>query len=212
MRTSLGSMVILAFFFFCFFVQSWGVNAWLPTIFVRQGFTLAKSFWFTLLIFAVVPFSQALAAWLQDKMQRKWALFAMSFASAMMFLIFGLALEFKWPIYIVVGSQIVRSLVTEGIVSILFTLSAELFPTPVRTFGVGIVNGIGRFGAFVGPLLLGFLLYFARPFTRSSMVSPLRSSLPPIIAVFVIKVDPRRRALEDIGPGTGQTKGVVAGH
>ena len=42
-----------------------------------------------------------------------------------------------------------------SIVRILYTLSAELFPTPVRTLGMGTVNGLGRLGAVLGPLFLG---------------------------------------------------------
>ena len=74
LRSVWAPMVVLALVYFCFFIQTWGINAWLPTIFVRQGFTLAKSFNYTLIILCVTPFSHLIAMWLQERINRKWAM------------------------------------------------------------------------------------------------------------------------------------------
>jgi putative MFS transporter len=191
--------LLLAFFFFCSFVQTFGLNAWLPTIFVRQGFRLTTSFGYTLMIFSVTPLSHIIAMWLQNRIDRKWALFLMTFFGTVFFVLFGLSFEFKWPIYVLIGSQVLQTLSAQGIVAILYTLSAELFPTPVRTVGMGIVNGVGRLGAVLGPFLLGVFLHFGTKISEVIYFFAVPLLVAAILALFAIKVDPRRRSLDQIG-------------
>jgi MFS transporter, putative metabolite:H+ symporter len=202
LRKAWGPILALAFFYFCFLIQTWGINAWLPTIFVRQGWTLVKSFSFTMIIFAVTPFSHVIAIWLHSRINRKWALFTMTLSGSMFFVVFGMALRYGWPVWAVVGAQVVQTLLLQGVISIFFTLCAELFPTPVRTFGIGFINALGRLGGVVGPFLLGLMLQLGVAISTIIYFMAMPLVVAAVLALFAIKFDSRRLALEEIcSPG-----------
>ncbi len=128
LRPVLGVTAAVSFFYFCYFIQSAGVFVWLPTIFVRQGFKLTTGFRYTLLIFCVTPFAHLLGGYLQNKMNRKWALFLMTIVGQVFFILFGLSFQYHWPVAVLVGSQMLQTLFTQGTTAILMTIGSELSP------------------------------------------------------------------------------------
>ncbi|MGA3128474.1 MAG: MFS transporter [Candidatus Korobacteraceae bacterium] len=207
-----GLMLMLSFFYFCSFIQTFGVTAWLPTIFVRQGFRLTTSFWYTLMIMAVTPFSHIIAMWLQNVLNRKWALFLMTTGGTIFFILFGLSFQYKWPVPVLVGSQILQTLSAQGVIAILFTLTSELFPNSVRTLGIGIVSGVGRFGAILGPLLMGIALKSGMKISQVIYVFAIPLFVAAVMTLFVIKVDTRERSLESIGEDGNKAMAVQGGN
>lgn len=191
-------MYVLALVYFCFYIENWGINAWLPTIFVRQGYTMARSFTFMLVIFTVVPFSHLFGTWFQDKIQRKWAIFWMVSAGTVLLVLFGMSLQYRWPVHVIVGIQLLQTLAVQGVMVILYTLTAELFSTPVRSLGIGSVQSMGRFGAVLGPFMLGLLLQFGTQMSHIIYFFAVPLLISSVLALFVIRFDPRQKALEQI--------------
>jgi putative MFS transporter len=198
LRSVWAPLVVLALVYFCFFIQTWGINAWLPTIFVRQGFTLSRSFTYTLIILCVTPFSHLIAMWLQEKISRKWAMFLMTLVGTTLFVLFGLSFQYKWPIQAIVSIQLLQTLTVQGVIAILYTLSAEMFPTPVRSLGIGFVQSLGRLGAVLGPLALGLFLKFGTEISQVIYFFAAPLLIAVILALFVIRFDPRKHTLEQI--------------
>jgi putative MFS transporter len=145
--------------------------------------------------------------WLQERIGRKWALFAMSGTAAIFLMLFGLSFQWKMPIQFIVGAQVISQLATSGVVSIMFTLSAELFPTSVRALAGGLINGVGRFGAVIGPYVLGFLLTKRLPISHILYFYAGPLVIAALVAVFTLRVDPRRKTLEEIGLAEGERQG-----
>ena len=192
------TIVVLGVFFFANWIQFMGFAAWLPSIFVRQGFTLTRSFNFTMIILAVTPFGQLFAMWLQERMSRKWAMLLLSAISTVSFIAVGLAFEMKFSIAVIVGAYVCYQFFSQGIIVILYTLGAELFPTSIRSIGMGLITAFARIGAILGPFILGVFLslgtsiheiiyYFASPLLIAA-----------ILAVIFIRVDPRQKTLEEL--------------
>lgn len=63
-----------------------------------------------------------------------------------------------------------------GCQSILYTLSAKYYPTEMRGSGVGAAVSVGRLGAFIGPLVAGYLLSIGQ-----SEIFVIASSIPMIL-------------------------------
>jgi len=196
-------MIAIAFLYFCYYLQNWGVYAWLPTIFVRHGYTLTKSFTFTLIILCMTPLAQLNGGLIQEKMNRKWALFFMTAVGTVFFLIFGLSFYYNWPIYVTVGAQMLQMLFAHGVIAIMYTLSAELFPTPVRNLGIGLVQAVGRTGAVVGPFTIGLLLKGDTTITHIIYYFAAPMVIATTIGLFIINFDPRQRTLEQISHDVG---------
>jgi putative MFS transporter len=198
LRVQLWSLIAVAVFYFANNIQNVGFSTWLPSIFMRQGFTLTRSFKFTAIILMVTPIGQVFAMWLEDKLPRKWAMLLLAGLSSAFFLVFGLSFEFKWPIEVIVGSNVVYQFFSQGIFVILYTLAAELVPTRIRSLGMGLVTAIGRIGSILGPFVLGLfsamgtaihqiIYYFAIPLLAAA-----------ILCLFLIRVDPRQKTLEQV--------------
>ena len=212
LRTVQVQMYVLAFVYFCFYIENWGINAWLPTIFVQQGYTLARSFTFTLVIFTVVPFSHLFGTWFQDKIQRKWAIFWMVSAGTVLLVLFGMSLQYRWPVHVIVGVQLLQTLAVQGVMVILYTLTTELFPTPVRSLGIGSVQSMGRFGAILGPFMLGLLLQFGTEISHIIYFFAAPLLVSAVLALFVIRFDPRQKTLEQINTEVEGEAVAAGGH
>lgn len=198
LRFFAAALIVLSLFQLANNVQVVGIGTWLPSIFVKQGFTLTKSFKFTMIVLAVTPLGQIFAMWLQDKMPRKWAIVLLSGVSALCFFGFGLSFEFKWPIAVVVAFNVAYQFFSGGVVPIATTLSVELFPTKVRCLGRGLYVASGRIGSVTGPLLLGIFLTLGTQIHQIIYYFTLPMAVAAVLVVIFIKVDPRRKTLEEV--------------
>ncbi len=76
--------------------------------------------------------------------------------------------------------------------------------------GLGIMNCIGRFGAILGPLVLGVLFKFGTAINEIIYYFAVPLVVAAIIAVFTVKIDPRKKTLEAISQETQKTAGARA--
>jgi len=198
LRLVLGSLIAVGFFYFANNIQNVGFSTWLPSIFVQQGFTLIRSFKFTTIILAVTPLGQIFAMWMQEKMPRKWAMLLLAAFSSAFFLAFGISFELKMPIAITVAANVGYQFFSQGIIVILYTLSSELFATPVRSLGMGLVTATGRIGSILGPFVVGVFLTFGTAIHQIIYWFAMPLLLAAILAIILIRVDPRQKTLEQI--------------
>jgi MFS family permease len=104
----------------------------------------------------------------------------------------------------------IQTLFTQGTVAICMTISSELFPTPARTLGLGIVNCVGRSGAILGPLILGFFFKFGTAINHIIYFFAVPLVAASIITLFTITIDPRKKTLEAITQEAEKTVGARA--
>ena len=139
----------------------YGIFLWLPSQFVRKGFSLQDALSFNLIIaLAQIPgyFS---AAWLVERLGRKltFALYlVLAGVGAYVFGQFALAARDVSQI-IVWGSVI--SFFNLGAWGVVYTYTPELYPTWLRGTGAGWAAACGRVFAFVAPFALPTLLTLA---------------------------------------------------
>jgi len=198
LRFVLLSIIVIGFFFFANNIQNTGFSTWLPSIFVRQGFTLLRSFRFTTIILVVTPIGQVFAMWLQDKLPRKWAMLLLAGISACCFFAFGLSFEYKLPIEATIAFNVGYQFFSQGVVVILYTLGAELFPTRVRSLGMGLVTAFGRIGSILGPFVLGVFLTFGTAIHQIIYYFTIPLVVAALFAVACIRIDSRQKALEQV--------------
>ena len=201
LRLSAVAIAMLGLFQLANNIQVVGFGTWLPSIFVRQGFTLTRSFTFTLIVLAVTPIGQMFGIWLQDKLPRKWAMLLLAAASALCFFGFGLSFEYQYPIAVIVACDVGYQFFSGGVVPIVSTLTAELVPTKVRGLGHGLVVASSRIGSISGPFILGFLLTLGTQIHQIIYYFALPLVLAAIVVVIFLKVDARQKPLEEVTGG-----------
>ena len=129
-----------------------GFVVWLPTFFVGQGESIARSTGFAMLMALGGPIGSALGALVADYLGRKLTIVTVSC------LAIGLSVAFVFS-----GTSLVMPVIgflltipIYLLVAVLFAIYIpELFPTALRLRGVGICNAVGRSASIIVPLSIG---------------------------------------------------------
>ena len=139
---------------FCVNFAYYGAFIWLPTLLVAQGFSLVKSFEYTLIITLAQLPGYAVSAWLVEKWGRRVTLAVFLAGSAVSAGLFGTAGDV--PSILVFGAMM--SFFNLGAWGALYAVTPELYPTRVRGTGAGWAAGFGRLASIVAPLCVPLLL------------------------------------------------------
>jgi putative MFS transporter len=139
---------------FCNGAKDVGLAVWLPSIFVKMGFSLVRSFAFTAAVSAAGALGNIVAGSLLDRIGRRPTLIAAYFSAALLMLAWG-------------NSASELTLVVLGCVTVffagavggpLFVYTSEVYPTRFRATGTGWAAACQRTGGIVAPLVLGIFL------------------------------------------------------
>jgi putative MFS transporter len=132
----------------------YGAFIWLPTLLVERGFSLVRSFEFTLyMTLAQLP-GYALSAWLIERWGRRPTLGAFLAGSAGAAVFFGAAGS---PGTILAAGMLL-SFFNLGAWGALYAATPEVYPTPLRATGAGWAAGFGRIASILAPLAVPPLL------------------------------------------------------
>ncbi|UKF30107.1 MFS transporter [Clavibacter phaseoli] len=175
---------------FCVNFAYYGAFIWLPTLLVAQGFSLVRSFEYTLLITLAQLPGYAVSAWLVERWGRRVTLAVFLAGSAVSAGLFGTADSVTT--ILVFGA--LMSFSNLGAWGALYAVTPELYPTRVRATGAGSAAGFGRLASIVAPLCVPPLLALggvALPFGVFATVFALAA------AAALTLPDLRGAALED---------------
>lgn len=135
---------------FCINLSYYGAFIWIPSLLVADGFTLVKSFQFTLIITLAQLPGYVAAAWLIEKWGRRATLSTFLAGSAVSAAMYGMA-DAEWQI-LVAGCLL--SFFNLGAWGALYAIGPELYPTDVRGTGTGAAAGFGRIASIIAPLIV----------------------------------------------------------
>lgn len=139
----------------------YGMFLWLPTVMVLKGFSLIKSFQYVLIITLAQLPGYFTAAYLIEKIGRKFVLVVYLLLTAASALWFGnAATEGN-----LIAAGICLSFFNLGAWGGMYAYTPELYPTTIRSTGVGFAAAFGRVGGVIGPYLVGVLVTAGTPLT-----------------------------------------------
>lgn len=132
----------------------YGMFLWLPSVMVIKGFSMIKSFGYVLIMTLAQLPGYFSAAWLIERVGRKFVLATYLLGTAVSALVFGSAETL--PMLLTFGALL--SFFNLGAWGALYAYSPEQYPTAIRATGSGMAAAVGRVGGIFGPLLVGSLL------------------------------------------------------
>ncbi|MTD31526.1 MFS transporter [Planomicrobium sp. YIM 101495] len=132
----------------------YGMFLWLPSVMVAKGFPLIQSFGYVLLMTLAQLPGYFIAAWLIERIGRKFVLVTFLLGTAFSALAFGNA----ETIMMLLISGAFLSFFNLGAWGALYAYSPEQYPTIIRGTGTGMAASFGRIGGIFGPLLVGVML------------------------------------------------------
>lgn len=132
----------------------YGAFTWIPSLLTAQGFSLIKSFEFTLIITLAQLPGYFVAAYLIERIGRRSTLAIFLAGSALAAILYGQAAA-DWQI---IGAGMMLSFFNLGAWGALYAIGPELYPTTVRGTGTGAAAGFGRIASIITPLLVPVFL------------------------------------------------------
>lgn len=135
---------------FCINLSYYGAFIWIPSLLVADGFTLVRSFTFTLIITLAQLPGYAAAAWLIEVWGRRITLAVFLVGSAFSAGAFGMV---DSEVTIIVAGCFL-SFFNLGAWGALYAIGPELYPTHIRGRGTGAAAGFGRIASIISPLIV----------------------------------------------------------
>jgi len=146
------AMLWIVWFFIA--LSYYGLFSWLPSIFVERGFDIVKTYGYTLLLAVASLPGYFSAAWLVEKWGRQRTLAVYLGASAVFTYVYAVADS----VGLILTGACLMSFFTLGAWASLYAYTPELYPTNIRTTGMGAASGMARIAGVAAPLIGGLLI------------------------------------------------------
>lgn len=184
--------VMLWILWFTVVFSYYGMFLWLPTVMVDKGFSLVQSFQYVLIMTLAQLPGYFTAAYFIEKFGRKFVLVTYLLFTAFSAIWFGYADS----VGMLLAAGISLSFFNLGAWGGLYAYSPELYPTRVRSTGVGLATSFGRVGGVIAPLLVGFMKGNGTPI-ETIFVMFFVTILVGVFAVLVLGKETKGRELAD---------------
>lgn len=172
----------------------YGIFTWLPSLLVKQGYSIVQSFEYVLvMILAQLP-GYIAAAWLVEKLGRKWTLAGFIGLCAVSAYFFGQANT----VTLIMFWGCLMSFFNLGAWGVLYTYTPEQYPTNIRAFGSGWASAIGRMGGIVAPLVVTQMMVQSNGFHHVFMMFTA-VLLAVSLVILVLGEETKGKTLESIG-------------
>lgn len=147
------STLMLWIVWFMVVFSYYGMFLWLPSVMVMKGFSMIQSFEYVLIMTLAQLPGYFTAAWIIEKVGRKFVLSLYLLGTAVSALTFG----FADTTAMLLVSGMFLSFFNLGAWGALYAYTPENYPTIIRGTGSGMAASVGRLGGIFGPLLVGGL-------------------------------------------------------
>ena len=159
----------------------YALNSWLTKLMAMSGHSLGSALNFVI-VFNVGAIVGAIGGgWLSDKFNIKYVLITFYLVGAVALTVMGFtrSTELLFVVVFIVGAS------TLGTQLIAYAYAGDFYPTPIRSTGVGFASGVGRIGAIIAPVLIGWLVSLALPLEQNFMVIALAGLIGALAVTFV---------------------------
>jgi len=180
--------------YFCNLLVIYGLTTWLPTLLVGAGISTVKSYGYTSLNHLGGSAGAVAIGWAMDRFGRKPGLVCSYALAAITVWLFGLLTQSPTGLYILGAAA---GFFVNGAQSAQHAVAGEIYPTFVRSTGVGWALTMGRFGAVCGPLLGGLLQSEGFSFSQYFAIFAVPSMLCATLVCFY-RVNVKGETLEAV--------------
>ena len=161
------AMIWVAFMTGLFMVYA--LSSWLTKLMAMAGYTLGSALNFVI-VFNVGAIAGAIfGGWLSDKVNIKRVLVAFYVVGAVALTAMGYtkSTELLFVVVFIVGAS------TLGTQLFAYAYAGDYYPAAIRSTGVGFASGVGRIGAIVAPVLIGWLVSLKLPLEQNFLAIAL---------------------------------------
>ncbi len=160
--------------FFMSFATLYFLTSWIPKLATASGLSVQLSIYAGTIFNLGAFFGIVLQGYLSSKFGLKRVIFCFLVFTALLMIVFGF---FNGSLSVLILLGLIGFGIQGGFVG-LYSVAAKLYPTKVRSTGVGWSIGIGRVGAIAGPIIGGILISLGLSMTFNFIIF----AIPTLIA------------------------------
>jgi putative MFS transporter len=179
----------------------YGFFNWIPSLLVDQGYSIADSFAFSIAIYLAQIPGYYSAAFIGEYLYRKWTIGVYLAGGAVAALLMSTAGN---PTTII-AFGVLLSFFMNGTYAAVYAYTPEVYPTAVRSTGMGAASAFGRVGGILAPIAIG-VTYGSIGFGGVFMMTTAVLAAG-VVAVIVFGLATASRTLEDISAEELGTRG-----
>ncbi len=182
--------VMLWILWFTVVFSYYGMFLWLPSVMVLKGFSMIKSFEYVLIMTLAQLPGYFSAAWLIERVGRKFVLIVYLSGTAISAYFFGQAESIGF----LMTSGILLSFFNLGAWGGLYAYTPEQYKSNIRGTGAGMAASFGRIGGILGPFLVGSLV--ANHTSIQTIFTIFGATIfVGVLAVFILGTETKQRSL-----------------
>lgn len=187
-----GRTVMLIAFNVFLSIGFFGFSQWLPSLLAAQGTPITRSLLYSFVIAFAYPISPLIAGVLADRIERKWLIVGAALGAA----VFGTAFALSSGTAAVILFGILITCCNTTLASNATAYQAEVFPTAIRSRGLGFVHSFGRVSGVASSLIIALIL--ERAGVHGVFVLIGASMLIVMLAIGIFGPRTNNRSLEEI--------------
>lgn len=170
----------------------YGFFTWIPSLLVKQGMTITRSFGYSIIIYLAQIPGYYSAAFLSEKLDRKWTIVVyMVLGGGAAYLMSSAGTDAS-----ITTAGVLLSFFMNGTYAGIYAYTPELYPTAFRATGMGVASAFGRLGGLSAPIVIGHAykqIGFAGVFVMTTVVL-----VTGALAVGVLGIATAGKSLEQI--------------
>ena len=183
LRPGIRTMTLLVWGTYLFnMLALYGLSTWLPSLLANAGFSLVKSYAYTVVQASGAAVGGFLLGCLMDIFGRKLGLCATFFIGGLSVIFFGFVTS---PASLYVAGA-ATGIFMVGVPAALHVVAGEIYPTRFRSTGAGWAYAVGRLGSVMGPMLGGIIQMAGFSFSQFFIVF----SIPCFICMILVALFP----------------------
>ena len=129
----------------------YGFFTWIPTLLVKQGMTVTRSFGYSIIIYLAQIPGYYSAAFVSEKLDRKWTIVAYMLLGGVSAYLMS---DARTDVAITLAG-FALSFFMNGTYAGIYAYTPELYPTTFRATGMGVASAFGRIGGLSAPIVIG---------------------------------------------------------
>jgi MFS transporter, AAHS family, benzoate transport protein len=172
-------------FFMCLFMV-YALSSWLTRLMSDAGHSLGSALTFVLVLNFGAMIGAIGGGWLADRFDIRRVLIAMYALAAVSISLLGVKMPVE-ALFFLVG---LAGASTIGTQIVTYAFAGQFYPAAVRSTGIGWASGVGRSGAILAPVVIGFLVSQALPLQQNFIAI----AIPGVVAMLAVCCIRRDRA------------------
>ncbi len=144
----------------------YALSTWLTKLMAMSGYTLGSALSFVIALNVGAVAGCIIGGGLADRFHIKWVLVCMYGLGS----VFLYMMTLPMPIEVLYFNIGMVGACTTGAQIVAYAYCGQFYPSGIRATGIGMAAGIGRMGAILSPVLIGFIVALNLPIEQNFMV------------------------------------------